>query len=348
MKQYTHSLMIALIFLCTACFQYAEQPVFASIKGHTVKPVKLEESIQKPDNTIHLSFSGTVDLTTAEVFFPKKNRTAPCKIEFTSISSEHKKNTKKELIKSSFAVHPSVEIDVGEPFILRGSVTDNAHSVLDFSLPFTGSNKKPARLKITEVRPLYGKKPKSECIELLVMESGNLAGITLLNVGDKKRPHYTFPAAEVSKGEVVVYHCRSVEKGIRDEVTRSIISRGSEACPKARDFWGKYTRLPRKKANIIVVRTKDTGEVHDALLYCTKKEYTKQNNDPKWGNKSLIKYADVVAASGVWQGSTNINGAVIAALTPTKSLVRKRTSTANNADAWKLRTSKTVSIGSAY
>ena len=249
---------------------------------------------------------------------------------------------------TAFALTPTSPIGIGAPFVLRGSVSDTKHSVLDFALPFEGANTRPAKLRITEIRPLYSSKPKSEFIEFIVMESGNLSGITITNVGDKQNPHYRFPAAEVSAGETIVYHWRSVEEGIRDETTAKIISGGTQSCPAARDFWGPYTSIPKRNANVILIKAGSGGDIQDAILYCTEKEFAKRGAAPAWNDEKLVREAEAAVASGAWRGGAVLKSAIIAPITASKSLVRDAKSGVNKAESWALRDSKKVTMGKPY
>lgn len=352
MRKYTFFVIAALCILFGAgCVGFSQQPVFADITGDKAQPVKLVEQTLTGQNMIHLRFSGTAELTSADVFLPDREHPVTCSI--AKIDAAKDENSGLAMVKGNtyteFAVSPSEAIDAGETFMVRGSVSDCEHSVLDFVLPFKGVNTHPARLRITEIRPFYGSKPKSEFIEFMVTDAGNLAGLMLMNVGDKKNPHYTFPSAEVSKGEVIVYHWRSVEENICDELSAKTVSGGTQACAAARDFWGPYKSVPKRSANAVLLKESTSGIVQDAVLYCTKKEFEKRKKTGAgWDSELLEQTAEDAAANGVWQGGGNISGAVIADITASKSLARSATAFANNAAAWKVRTAKKVTMGKAY
>jgi len=331
------------------CLSVSEQPQFTAIAGNDLEPIKLLHRTLQEHNTVQLYFSGTAALTLAEAVLVRTNQEAACTVEPLAVSDAvlDALNEADDNI-SAFSITPSVPIEIGEKFIVRGSVTDGEHRVLDFALPFEGKNHRPACLQISEIRPLYSSKPKSEFIECMVTEAGNLAGITILNVGDKNQPHYTFPAAEVKKGEVVVYHWRSVEADIRDELTPSTVSKGTQASAGARDFWGPFTSLPKRNANVILIKTHAKGPIQDAILYCTKKEFDKRSPSLSWGSEQLAQDAAAAVASGAWNGSTELKDSVITALAASKSLVRKSKTKANNAGNWLLRPAKAVTMGKAY
>lgn len=337
--------------LCGAgCAGFSQQPIFTDIAGTGAEPIKLVKTVQAENNILHVYFAGQAELLSAELFIPGTGETHICTTEPLDIPDSFTDSEEQGGAGSytAFALTPAGHIGIGELFILRGSVSDTAHSVLDFALPFEGANTRPARLRITEIRPLYSSKPKSEFIEFVVMESGNLSGITITNVGNKENPHYSFPAAEVTKGEIIVYHWRSVEEGIKDELTGKIVSGGTQACPAARDFWGPYTSISRRNANVILIKSRTDGDIQDAILYCTEKEFEKRGTGPAWNDEALTQAAEAAIASGVWQGGSTLKNAVITPLTPSKSLVRNAKASANKAGVWTIRDAKAVTMGRAY
>ncbi len=338
--------------LCGAgCAGFSKQPIFTEIIGEEAEPVKIVKTARMENNAVQMFFSGTAEFLSAEIFIPETGETQTCNAERMDIPdgfTDSEGQSGKVDTYTAFALTPTAPIGIGAPFVLRGSVSDTKHSVLDFALPFEGANTRPAKLRITEIRPLYSSKPKSEFIEFIVMKSGNLAGITITNVGDKQNPHYQFPAAEVSAGETIVYHWRSVEEGIRDEFTVKTISGGTQACSAARDFWGPHTSLPKRNANVILIKTGLGGDIQDAILYCTEKEFVKRGATPASNAEDLVREADLAVATGVWQGAAVLKDAVIAPITASKSLVRSTKTGVNKADSWTLRNWKDVTMGKPY
>jgi len=338
--------------LCGAgCAGFSKQPIFTDIIGEEAEPIKIVKTVRTETNTVQMYFTGTTECLSAEIFIPETGETQVCSTERIDIPdgfTDSEGQSGKADTYTAFALTPTAPIGIGAPFVLRGSVSDTKHSVLDFALPFEGANTRPAKLRITEIRPLYSSKPKSEFIEFIVMESGNLSGITITNVGDKQNPHYRFPAAEVSAGETIVYHWRSVEEGIRDELTAKIISGGTQSCPAARDFWGPYTSIPKRNANVILIKAGVNGDIQDAILYCTEKEFIKRGTAPAWNDEALVQAVEAAVASGVWRDGAVLKSAVIAPITASKSLVRDAKSGVNKAESWTLRDSKKVTMGKPY
>ena len=345
-------LVLIICALCGAgCAGFSKQPIFTDIVGGEAEPIKIIKTAQTETNTVQIYFAGTTEFLSAEICIPETGEMQACSVEGIDIPddfTDSEGQSGKTDTYTAFALTPTAPIGIGAPFVLRGSISDTKHSVLDFALPFEGANTHPAKLRITEIRPLYSSKPKSEFIEFMVMESGNLSGITITNVGDKQNPHYHFPATEVSAGETIVYHWRSVEEGIRDELTAKIISGGTQSCPAARDFWGPYTSIPKRNANVILVKTRADGDIQDAILYCTEKEFAKRGAAPAWNDEELVQAAEAAVASGVWRGGAVLKSAIIAPITASKSLVRDAKSGVNKAESWTLRDSKKVTMGKPY
>lgn len=352
MKKLFFLVLVICAALCGAgCAGFSKQPIFTDIIGGESEAIKIVKTTQMETNTVQLYLSGTAEFRSAEIFIPATGETQACSIEGIDIPddvADSDGQSGKIDTYTAFALTPTAPIGIGAPFVLRGSVSDTKHSVLDFALPFEGANTHPAKLRITEIRPLYSSKPKSEFIEFMVMESGNLSGITITNVGDKQNPHYQFPAAEVSAGETIVYHWRSIEEGIRDELTAKTISGGTQACPTARDFWGPYTSIPKRNANVILIKTGAAGDIQDAILYCTEKEFAKRGSAPTWNDEALVRDAEAAVISGVWRSGAVLKAAVIAPITASKSLVRNAKIGVNQANSWTLRDSKAVTMGKPY
>ena len=269
MKRFFFLVLIVCALCGAGCAGFSQQPIFTDIIGEEAEPVKIVKTVRTETNTVQMYFTGTTEFLSAEIFILETGETQVCSTERIDIPdgfTDSEGQSGKVDVYTAFTLTPTAPIGIGAPFVLRGSVSDTKHSVLDFALPFEGANTRPAKLRITEIRPLYSSKPKSEFIEFIVMESGNLSGITITNVGDKQAPHYHFPAAEVSAGETIVYHWRSVEEGILDELTAKTISGGTQSCPAARDFWGPYTSIPKRNANVILIKAGVNVDIQDAIL----------------------------------------------------------------------------------
>lgn len=339
MKSIKLSFFLMQFFLYVSCFSckgFVEQPGFVSVFGGEVVPVKILEYKNDLNNEVKISFTNNVTKIRCSI---EKQGSAGKDKEVFLCSQEVYEETGGSIV---FKIVPEEKFKtgIGEPFFVTGSAEDKSGNSLDFSLAFTGANTNPAELRISELRPLYSSSPKSEFIELLVMKSGNLSGIRLTNVGSKKEPDYVFPAAEVRKGEFVVFHWRSLEEGIKDETRADIVSGGTQACANARDFWGAHNSLPKRAANVIFVEF--DGQLQDAVVFVSSSAKETQWTD------NLKEAAETAAASGLWVPDGEISNAVRFKITPSVSIGRKviTAKKACSAKNWFLYSSKNVTMGS--
>ncbi len=204
-------------------------------------------------------------------------------------------------------------VPVGAAAVIDASVIDSSGNTLSFAVPFSGYNDRPARLAINEVRVSYSK-PKAEYIEFTVLESGNLAGIQIVNARNEKRPLVELPALEVSAGDMVVWHLRSVDEGLVTETRARDESSGVDSCPDAWDLWDDQTSAPLKPTNAILVRTRTGGTLQDALL-------SAETAAVDWPNEACRAAAREAFDSGLWPGGAGVAGAVLAdGMSPTRTL----------------------------
>lgn len=165
----------------------------------------------------------------------------------------------------------SPRLDPGTFCTLSGEAEDWAGNRLKFLISFSGYNEHPARLRLNEIQ--LGKNssasnPHRDYIEFLVLESGNLGGITVEWASSVKTYRYQFPAVDVRAGECVVLHC--APEGIpveRDETGSDCgLSGGIDASLNGRDFWTSVGGLP-DSTGVIAVRLREKDLVCDGLFY---------------------------------------------------------------------------------
>jgi hypothetical protein len=212
-------------------------------------------------------------------------------------------------------------VGVGVGAAVSATVEDGKGNTLSFVLPFVGFNNRVPRLRISEVRFAYSK-PKVEFIELLALSAGNLAGVEICNPLNEALPSYQMPAAEVQAGDYVVWHLRTVEEGVLDELgPRSPsglgVSAGVDASAQSRDLWSALTKAPLKTNNVIVVRERKGGLILDALL-CS------DGLSADWASEAVRGVASEAVATGAWLGGEGIGAAASAAgSTVTRTLGRR-------------------------
>lgn len=321
----------AVMFLFFSCTSMEEMPQFISIFTGEMDNVKLVSYTQDKENNVELIFDKNIKDISCSIYKDEE--------ENITVSNTIK-NLQEENKHFLISLEDPKIIEIGEAFFLKGEVKDHFGNSLLFKLNFIGANYNPCILKISEVRPLYSKKPKSEFIEMVVTKEGNLSGIRILNVGSKKEPDYVFPSAYVKKGEFVVYHWRSFNENAKDEIDSSIISKEPEASSSARDFWSHHKSLPKRKSNAIVIE--ENGMVQDAILYADSKA-----QEEEWSSENIANAALKAFESGVWMPSAEIKDAIHYHITPSSSIGRKIFLNENksNARQWFLYKSKDVTIG---
>lgn len=329
-----------------SCRGVANKPKIVEVMNPEQESVKLIYQNQTEENGIQLGFSGEdVSLSNHKLLAENEEE-----LEYTLQKIEKPEDcVLPDDIRQAnfFEVTPTKQMGIGEVLLLSGSASDKTNESLDFQVSFTTVNSKPARLKITELRPLASSK-KNEFIEFIVEEDGNLFGIQLSNVGSKddEQHHYTFPSAEVKKGERVVFHWWSIEEENKDEVDASIISGGSQACKNARDFWGNIQkRPPQRNPNVITVKNPSDNTIQDAVLYFNIRPKGKEKQKPefKWTFPEIETAAKEAVAAGVWKMKGEAfceEDFFCCNITPSASIGRS-----NDTGEWKVYTAKEVTMG---
>lgn len=235
----------------------------------------------------------------------------------------------------------SGRLGIGVRAFLSGSVSDGKGSTLTFSVPFIGYNPRPASLAINEVRIDYDS-PKVEYVELYVRGAGNLGGTQICNSRNEKRATYEFPPVEVSVGEYVVYHLRSVEEGLVNETGAIDASAGADSSPFARDFWDAQKSAPLKGDNVLLVRERDGGRIMDAL-------FLSASALADWPTAAVTRAATDAFEAGQWKPGLGIADSVPCAdATPTRTVGRDDRSTdTDSASDWAICDKSKSSPGKA-
>jgi len=192
-------------------------------------------------------------------------------------------------------------LSAGETLSLEGNVRDASGNSTSFVLPFWGHNPDLPGILLNEALT-QGSTTHPDVVELAVLESGNLAGLTF-RVGSAAKPvlRYVFPPCQVAAGEYVVFHLKP--QGIpeeRDETEDTASSGGLDASPGARDFWyrGGDGALPGENG-VLTLYGSPTGALRDALIYSARTS----ESDTKYGgfgSQTLLDQARSVVAEGGW------------------------------------------------
>lgn len=239
----------------------------------------------------------------------------------------------------------------GTSLSLEGTVRDPSGNSTSFVLPFWGHNPDLPRALLNEVLT-QGSSTHPDLVELAVMESGNLAGLTFrVGCAAAQVLLYVFPPCEVSAGEFVVLHLKP--QGIpeeRDETGDPTASGGLDAYPYARDFWyrGGDGALPGENGCMTLYRS-PTGPIRDALIYSARTSAS----DTKYGGFGTQALWDQVRGV-VSEGGWKIAGAEIRpedaarseGTTSTRTLCRSSDSRdTDSASDWHVVPTKGSSVG---
>ncbi len=222
------------------------------------------------------------------------------------------------------------QMEIGQLYQLYAQVRDSVGNTLTLALPFTGFNSRVPQLMITEIQTESVSQNKNEknngtyrneFVELLVLKSGNLAGLELCSGYDGETKKYVFPAIEVTAGEIFIVHMRNRGNGcISEEGEDLTLATASYTSPQIRDLWTdiESTTLGNK-TDIIIVRNRSDNRVIDAAMF-------RASSVEAW-TKTMLDYSLLLDEACIYD-SGNIENAFIAdSLTTTKTLHRTDAST---------------------
>ena len=201
---------------------------------------------------------------------------------------------------SSGAIPCLEEMVPGEKYTLEARASDFHGNTLTFFYPFYGYNPHPPRVLINEVTT-QGSSNHPDRVELLVLEGGNMAGLSFTEgTSDTWKRRLVFPALEVLSGEFLIIHCKP--EGIPeevDEIEGTAVSGGKDAHPGVRDFW-----LPGGKGlggnnGVLTLYAYPGGPLLDGFLYSNRTS----SSDEKYrgfGSLAVMEMADQLYEEGGW------------------------------------------------
>ena len=194
-----------------------------------------------------------------------------------------------------FSLHESTKI--GKKYNIFAVVEDKTGNSLTCCVPFVGFNSKVAKMIMTEVRSVSDSKNGfREYVEFLVIEEGNLAGVQI-QIGGEESKTYTFPAIDVKKGDVIVYHPEKVGEGIVDELFDDLtLCHHTDSNENARDLWGTSEKsVIGNNDDIIVLYDQVKDFIMDAVMF-------RKADTVTWTkNKQLA--ADFINDAGIYDSS---------------------------------------------
>ncbi len=186
---------------------------------------------------------------------------------------------------------------IGKNYYIYGVVEDRAGNSLTFCVPFIGFNSKVVKMIMTEVRSVSdSKNDLREYVEFLVLEEGNLAGVQVL-IGGEESKKYSFPAIDVKKGDLIVYHPERLGENIADELSEDItLCKHTDSNDNARDLWGSAEKsVIGNNDDIIILYDQVNDFIMDAVMF-------RKADTVAWSkNKQLA--ADFINDAGIYDSS---------------------------------------------
>jgi hypothetical protein len=241
------------------------------------------------------------------------------------------------------------DLPKGERFVVDVLVEDEQKNTLNVVVPVRARNDQIPAFTITEVRTEYSSKGKSEFVEIKTKSSGNLGALRLFAaVHSMEKPLFEFPPVEVSAGEYIVVHLRSLEEGLSNETGSNCnASKGTEALENVRDFWVPGSTEVLRKTDAIFFMDQN-NKIIDALLLS-------ENDGTSWAKAQVNAAAELFAQQGAWLGNGGYgktpmpNDALISkSTTITRSICRDETkSDTNRASDWYITASSNATPGKA-
>ena len=192
-----------------------------------------------------------------------------------------------------------VRISLAEPFGIGEKVMadilveDESGNTLNVIIPFRSRNNRLPDLVINEVRTEYSR-PRSEFVEFLALSSGNLGALRLFIAGSSLvKPVYEFPSVEVTAGEYIVLHLRTLDEGCVDELGTDLsLSRGFDAHDSARDLWIAGSSKLLHKTDAVYLMDQDDIIVSAVLL--------SETQDPWWNKQYMAAAAELFGRQSAW------------------------------------------------
>jgi len=323
--------VLLILSLFASCSGMIEQPGFVSIFSGYDGNITLKNIEQSQNNEITLVFDGYVKNIQVYALRENSNEEIACTVQ--ELNTEENTTSKAAASAndetSIFKIIPLFSFGIGEAFKICGKVKAGLNEVLDFELPFKGSNNNPAKLSFSSLK--LGSTSKQGFIKFRVKKSGNLFGINLVNAGNSKEPDYVFPIFEVKEGDIIVFYWFLPLDGSEPEDGVLVSAADCDALgpgEKAFCFWAKLQKFKPKRTNAIIIKADQDGTLQDAVLF-------RHPKDETWEKEEVEQAALEAAEAGLWKPDGDISNAVQANITPTKKIKRISQETINhNAADW--------------
>jgi len=159
---------------------------------------------------------------------------------------------------------------VGTDYLLVGTAKDEHDNTLDFTLAFSGYNSTVPAMVLSEVRIDYSKSTsytRVEYVEFVVLSDGNTAGMEFISAYDGEDEKYTFPYIEVTAGEYIVLHMRTLSEDSITETGDDLLVSNAKDSSSARDLWVDNTDARLGADDVLLLKERENGKILDAVVY---------------------------------------------------------------------------------
>ena len=188
----------------------------------------------------------------------------------------------------------------GEQYYLKGAVKDSHGNSLTFCAEFYGFNPFIPDLLINEVTT-QGSSSHPDLIELYILNSGNMAGVTFYNgCSAEYDEKYVFPSMEVAEGDYIIIHAKP--EGISGEITETAVkdeSGGKDCHDNAYDIWPSGFSGLSGNNGTLSVYTGPGGTLIDVFLYSNRTSLSDESYRGFGSTSTMIKM-DYLSDSGGW------------------------------------------------
>ncbi|MFW5695307.1 MAG: hypothetical protein ACOCYB_09055 [Alkalispirochaeta sp.] len=192
----------------------------------------------------------------------------------------------------------------GELYWIDAQVEDESGNIASVLVSVYGMNEELPAVLINEV-VCQGTGNHTDWVELKVLESGNLGGLTLYEGSPSYwDSRYVFPRMEVSAGEYVIVHFKP--QGDPEEIDETAgdpaASGGQNHHPEAWDVWVSGGDGIPNTTGALSLSEYPGGPVMDAFLY-TSKKYDASHPLRGFGLASQLDFLEELVELGTWKTS---------------------------------------------
>lgn len=238
---------------------------------------------------------------------------------------------------NSLTIEFNETMEVGKEYTSEFKITDKNSNYLSFIVNYYGFNENVPNILINEFIN-KGSDSNPDKIELYILESGNLGGITIYSgVRNNFDTKYIFPSIEVNKGDYIVVRSTSKKYLLEYIETDNLnVDYDKKFVSGARDIRTDNLKLSSTNG-VISIYTNPYGDIIDCVIY------TKNINDPdkryrNFGLRKVLERIDHISEKNQWLGSSDIinpeDAVNIDNSTTTRSVNRVNLSDTNTKDDW--------------